>query len=270
MILRELEGREEFLSCVALQEETWGSGFSERVPPAMLMIAHRLGGVVAGAFDQEGEMVGFVFGLTGWEDGEPVHWSDMLAIRKGLRDGGIGTRLKLFQRELCLERGVRLMYWTYDPPESRNAWLNFGKLGAVSHEYARDLYGASDSPLHRGIGTDRLIIRWELDSSRVVERLAGREPAPTLGEIGAVPRAFAVDEGAGWPIPGELGKLTGVGRLLVPVPARLREMSGEAEIALGWRAAVRRALETALAAGWEVRELVRAEGPVSYLLLERP
>lgn len=270
MILRELEGRDEFLSCVALQEETWGSGFSERVPPVMLMIASRLGGVVAGAFDQHGEMAGFVFGLTGWEDGAPVHWSDMLAIRKGLRDGGIGTRLKLFQRKLCLERGIRLMYWTYDPLESRNAWLNFGKLGAVSREYARDLYGASDSPLHRGIGTDRLIMRWELDSSRVVERLAGREPAPTIDEMGAVSRAFEVDEDAVLPIPGEVGKAKGVGRLLVPVPARLHEMSHDAELALGWRAAVRQALEASLAAGWEVRELLRTEGAVSYLLLERP
>jgi hypothetical protein len=77
--IRDLVTREEFRACVELQELTWGSAFSERVPSAILGIAARMGGVVAGSVLPDGSLAGFVFGLTGLEDGVPTHWSDMLA-----------------------------------------------------------------------------------------------------------------------------------------------------------------------------------------------
>ena len=91
-----------------------------------------LGGVAAGAWDERGSLIGFVFGITGIEGGRPVHWSDMLAVRPAFRDVGLGWRLKIYQRRVLLERGVRSCYWTFDPLESRNAYLNFSKLGAVA------------------------------------------------------------------------------------------------------------------------------------------
>ena len=54
LVYRELEGQGELQACVALQEQVWGGGFLERVPSAMLMVATRVGGVVAGAFDRDG------------------------------------------------------------------------------------------------------------------------------------------------------------------------------------------------------------------------
>ena len=134
----------------------WGQGFSERVPASLMKVARRLGGVVASAFDSDGEMVGFVYGMTGPEHGRLIHWSDILAVKPGLRDQGVGRLLKRYQREQVLPRGVTLMRWTFDPLESRNAYLNLGHLGALVREYAVDMYGVSDSPLHRGLGTDRL------------------------------------------------------------------------------------------------------------------
>ena len=41
-----------------------GYSFSERVPPTILMVSQRIGGVTAGAFDGAGRMLGFVFGMT--------------------------------------------------------------------------------------------------------------------------------------------------------------------------------------------------------------
>src|SRR6266702_3327183 len=85
--IRHLSTHEDFVGCVALQEETWGADFSERVPAAILKVSQRLGGVTAGAFDARDQLVGFVFGMTGVENGRLVHWSDMLAVRPQLRDG---------------------------------------------------------------------------------------------------------------------------------------------------------------------------------------
>ena len=67
--------------------------------------------------------------------------------------------------------GITRVYWTFDPLESKNAHLNLNKLGAVAREYVQDMYGQTDSPLHSGIGTDRLVPTWTLDSERVVQRL---------------------------------------------------------------------------------------------------
>lgn len=267
--LRELEALEELQACVELQEVVWGRGFAERAPASILRVARRLGGVVAGAFDAGGRLIGFVFGLTGLEGGEPVHWSDMLAVLPGHRDGGVGTALKRFQRECCLERGVTRMYWTFDPLEARNARVNFGKLGAVAREYVRDMYGASDSPLHRGLGTDRLVALWELDSPRVRARLEGREGPPAPQEVAGAPRAFEVDATGPLPRPGSpLRPAEDGGAVLVPLPGRIQDVKArDPELAGAWRRAVRTALEEGLAEGREVRELVRGSGAVSWLLL---
>lgn len=269
MTIRELDTFEELKACVRLQELVWGDGFSERAPVSLLRVARRLGGVVAGAFGPDGTMIGFVFGLTGLEEGRAVHWSDMLAVRPGLRNAGLGTELKLFQRARCLERGITRMYWTYDPLEARNGWVNLGKLGAVSREYVRDMYGRSDSPLHRGLGTDRLVVLWPLDSPGVEARLAGESPPPTPEDVAGLPRAFPVDEGVSpaRPVVAPGPPPRGEARL-VPVPASIQEVKDvDPESAAAWREAVRAALEAGLAEGLEVTELVRNPGGVHHLLM---
>ena len=177
MTIRPIASLEEYETCAEFQEEIWGRGFSEKVPPAILMIANRLGGLAAGAFTTDGTLEGFVFGLTGVIDGKLVHWSDMLGVRPGGRDSGLGTRLKGYQRAVLLEKGIREMRWTFDPLQGRNAHVNFAKLGIVSREYVESMYGDTDSPLHR-IGTDRLIATWEMDSPRVIERM--KRPAAEI------------------------------------------------------------------------------------------
>jgi predicted GNAT superfamily acetyltransferase len=67
-----------------------------------------------------------------------------------------------------LSRGIRLVEWTFDPLELRNAHFNLNRLGAICRRYAVSLYGVTTSPLHRGLATDRLFAEWHLDSSRVV------------------------------------------------------------------------------------------------------
>ena len=163
--IRPFASIDEFKECVRFQEETWGKDFSERVAVAILKVSQRLGGIAAGAYDAEGGLAGFVFGMTGVQEGQIVHWSDMLAVRPELQDAGLGTRLKAYQRDELISRGVMRMHWTFDPLEAKNAHLNLNKLGAVAGEYVRDMYGQTGSPLHRGIGTDRFVPtpgRWTL------------------------------------------------------------------------------------------------------------
>src|SRR6185295_11484427 len=121
ILFRPLAGADDYAACVELQRTTWGRDFQETVPGSVLKICQKVGGVAAGAFAADGRLLGFVFGLTGVRAGSPpclVHWSHMLAVVPEARDLGLGTRLKLYQRELLLPLGVERVEWTYDPLEA--------------------------------------------------------------------------------------------------------------------------------------------------------
>ena len=83
--IRPFASRAECDACVRLQRETWGEDFVDVVPATILMVSQRVGGVSAGAFDADGRLLGFVFGISGIRAGELVHWSDMLAVRPEAR-----------------------------------------------------------------------------------------------------------------------------------------------------------------------------------------
>jgi len=258
---------DEFRACVELQEETWGRGFSERVPTAILKVSQILGGVAAGAYDPSGHLVGFVFGMTGLRGGQVVHWSDMLAVREEARDGGLGRTLKVYQREQVLALGVEQMHWTFDPLQSRNAYLNFAKLGIVVREYAQDMYGQTDSPLHMGIGTDRFIALWLLKSERVEARLARVDTVVTLEELGDVPFALGAWTDSGDLRPGEADLSLTADRLRVAIPTDIVTiMNHSMELAMEWRMATRPVFAHYLGEGYEVRELVRGNLSSDYLL----
>lgn len=173
--LRPLETQSDYAQCVELQMQTWGRDFTEIVPPAMLMIGQKVGGVSAGAFDESDHLVGFVYGISGLREGRLAHWSHMLAVEEHLGGAGLGCRLKLYQRELLLESGIEIAFWTYDPLVARNAHLNLNKLGADVLRYVPDMYGESTgSELHSGLGTDRIVVRWELLRPRVERAVSNK------------------------------------------------------------------------------------------------
>jgi len=104
----------------------------------------------------------------------------MLAVRDDYRNRGLGTRLKMAQRQEALERGIQLMEWTFDPLEIKNAYLNLRKLGATAHRYEVDFYGVSSSRLQGGLPTDRLVAEWQLDSPRIEAILESHQAAPKV------------------------------------------------------------------------------------------
>jgi predicted GNAT superfamily acetyltransferase len=278
IVIRPLADLRERQECVRLQEATWGQGFADQVPPSILMIAQETGGVASGAFDGD-RLVGFVFGISGLRDGRKVHWSDMLAVLPGYRDHGLGFRLKLHQRDVLLALGVEQVLWTFDPLVSRNAYLNLRRLGAISHTYKRDLYGRSGSPVHEGIGTDRLLAEWWIAGDRVRDRLEDRAGVEGgAAETGEVDDAGSA-EGAGPlvinpPAPGE-GHARPGERLEPPegpavaivVPADIESIRrADARLGLAWRGNLRDAFEAAFDAGYTATDLVRDERLSRYVL----
>ena len=266
-IMRPFETMQEFHDCVELQEETWGRGFSERVPTAILKVSQILGGVAAGAYTEDGDLEGLVFGMTGIRDGELVHWSDLLAVTEHSRDAGLGTQLKAYQREQVLARGVEKMLWTFDPLQSRNAYLNFAKLGIVVQEYAENMYGETDSPLHRGVGTDRFVALWELTSLRTTHRLAGSKPPAQPSEHAI--QVLAETGGHTLPEPGVPDLQSEGKEVLVAIPSDIMQvMNIDIRLAGRWREATRETLVYYMSKGYEVHEIFRGERTSDYLLVQ--
>jgi predicted GNAT superfamily acetyltransferase len=175
--IRRCEGLEELRACVALQREVWNFTDAELVPLRMFVVAEKVGGQVMGAFDGE-RMVGFALSVPGTRSGRVYLHSHMLAVHKDHRNGGLGRRLKLLQREDALARGIELIEWTFDPLEIKNAYLNIEKLGAIARRYNINQYGITSSPLQGGLPSDRLIAEWWLKSGRVETLLeTGKVPA---------------------------------------------------------------------------------------------
>ena len=267
--LRPLESDSDFDAAVTLQREVWGAEFHDLVPAALLRVVGYVGGIAAGAFTDAGELAGFIFGVSGIRDGRLVHWSDTLAVRERYRDCGLGESLKRFQRDHLLPLGIERVYWTFDPLESRNAHLNLNRLGASAGEYVRDFYGATGSTLHEGIGTDRLVVQWELGAPRVValmeERAATRTPC--TGED--VPLVNDVREGAAGLKSGEPLLHLDAPRVRVAIPAGIQQLKSRSpEAAREWRRVTRLAFESYFARGYVARALVR-RGAWSEYLLER-
>jgi len=185
--IRNCKGIEELRACVALQKEVWNFSDADLVPLRMFVVAEKVGGQVMGAFDGS-DMVGFALSVPGTRSGHVYLHSHMLAVRKEYRNGGLGRRLKLMQREDALARGIELIEWTFDPLEIKNAFLNIERLGAIARRYTINQYGITSSPLQGGLPSDRLIAEWWLRSERVETLLAtGKDPAfRREGEI-AVP-----------------------------------------------------------------------------------
>lgn len=207
--------------------------------------------MAVGAYDPRGRLLGFVFGITGIRQGRPVHWSHMLAVRKSARGAGLGKRLKAYQRELLLEAGVEVAYWTFDPLEARNANLNINALGAEPVEYVPDMYGDdTGSELHRGLGTDRLVVRWKLGDSRVQTLLAGQGSAPEPSGSEAPVVGAEVIGGMSVPAESELPELPAV---RVEIPEDIQRVKAESvELARAWRRTTRRAFLRYLSRGWRV------------------
>jgi predicted GNAT superfamily acetyltransferase len=242
--------------CVAIQELTWGTGFTEKIPAAMLLVAQETGGVTSGAFADDGTMLGFVFGVTGLRHGKLAHWSDMLAVRPEAQGQHLGELLKAHQRDHCRALGIDTIYWTYDPLVARNAHLNLNRMGARIDEFIVAMYGeGTNSPLQGDMPTDRFIVSWAVDPAE------GAAPLDTLPSDLALVVGEQAEE-----LP--LVESDAVG---VRVPRDISALaSSDIAAARRWRFATRRAFQHYLEQDYHVRGFVADARGGTYLLVRRP
>jgi predicted GNAT superfamily acetyltransferase len=271
---------EQFHQCEELQRQVWGLSDTDVIPLHLLLIAQKSGGLVLGAFDEEGRMIGLLFGFLGARDAtaqQLKHCSHMVGVLEEWRGRGVGYQLKLAQREHALAQGLELVTWTYDPLESLNAALNIGKLGVVCRTYFRELYGEMEDERNVGLSSDRFEAEWWVASQRVVARVTSGGYRPSLDavlESGAqlLNPATAGPDGLVLPSPPSLEPMAEE-TVLVEIPAHLQAIkAADMALAQQWRAQTRQIFERCFAAGYTVTEFVsELQGDLrrSYYVLQR-
>lgn len=274
-----------FHACEEVQKRAWGMDDILVVPIHLLITAQKNGGLVLGAFNEEGEMVGFLFGFLGatrtraGDEKAPArlrHCSHMMGIVPEYQAKGVGYQLKLRQAEHVHSQGLDLVTWTYDPLESLNANLNVCKLGVVCDTYLRDTYGEMTTALHVGLPSDRFQVEWWITSRRVEERIEKGGVKLRLDEVldhGAkqVNVATVGPDGFLWPSVYDL--LTTSKDAVIEVPANFQSIkSADMSLATEWRQHTREIFTHYFDAGYTMTEFIseiREGRRSSYYLLQQ-
>jgi predicted GNAT superfamily acetyltransferase len=274
--IRDLKSIDDLSQLKAVEKEVWGMTDEDALPLTLAIACKAAGNLFVGAFAKEKDkekLVGFAFGFFGREHGQTTIHSHMLAVLDAYRHLDLGSRLKQAQRERAMAMGVHEMTWTFDPLQSRNAHFNFSKLGVVSDTYKVDFYGPeTSSMLHRN-GTDRLWVRWILNSRRVRDRLTGKSTnarVETLDAMKLLAPLVRFDP-SGRPGRADLAESLGRQRVSIEIPGDILHVERtDMGLAREWRDATRWAFREALKAGFVVAEFCRSirgqQGPGAYLL----
>lgn len=252
LVIRELANPAEFRETMEVSKEAWQFADREVSPAADLIAATHSGGLTAGAFLGR-RMIGFVHGVPRTNRGEPCQHSHLLAVRPEAQGKRLSAKLKLFQRAWCLDRGIRLVTWTYDPFLIKNARLNLGRLRATVQTLLPDFYGHMGG-IYGAIPTDRFEVTWRLDDP-IVERAArGEEPLP-----GRDPAEL--------PVAAAGRKLPSAPAVLVPFPAGAPGLyRTHPDVAIAARRRFARVVTRLFERGYVAIGVVeRADGP-AYLL----
>ena len=266
IVIRDIESIADLRAVETLQKDVWGSDDLDVVPLTIFVAGRAVGATLIGAYDGA-SLVGFVYGFTGYENGQVTHHSHMLAVSPAYRNHQLGFKLKAAQRERVLAQGIKRITWTFDPLQSLNAHLNFRKLGVVSNSYKINFYGEATSSFLHQIGTDRLWVTWLLDSPRVRERLQADQSPPLFASAEALVR---VSHGS-TPQKNESSEVFGQEHLSIEIPWDINALQrDDPKLALEWRAATRWAFTAALDSDYLVEEfssVTRDEQRIGVYLL---
>jgi predicted GNAT superfamily acetyltransferase len=288
--IRDLQSLDDLKQAAEVEREVWELSELDITPITLAIATKEAGSIWVGAFDGP-KLAGFAFGFLGMERGQLMVHSHMLAVRKPYRDSHLGYKLKLAQREralaLRIEDGrntdarsndlrhndirIHEMTWTFDPLQSKNAHLNFARLGVVSEIYKPDFYGLeTSSVLHRN-STDRLWVTWPLTSRRVQERLQGKDLRPEILDALSTLTPLIRFNGDGKPVRTDLASALSRQRIAIEIPSDIGDVEQkDPALAREWRQQTRWAFTEALKAGFFVAEFCRTvrgqQGPGVYLL----
>jgi predicted GNAT superfamily acetyltransferase len=261
--IRAVESIEDIRKAVEFQQLIWGENAT---PLTQLVAVMHHGGIVLTA-ESQGQIIGFSYGFPGYKGRDVYLLSHMLAIHPEYRDRGIGRQLKLEQRNWAMKNGYGKMVWTYDPLETRNAYLNLCKLGGYVKNYVENYYGIMNDKLNFGMPTDRFVLEWDLDSPKAHMAMHGH--LDVSGWSG-FPTLYGVSYLNGLPAPDEEIREMGSDHCLAPVPSDIQSIKSQNfELAVAWRHRIRSAVSAKFQEGYRIEGIIRSASDAvnAYVLI---
>jgi predicted GNAT superfamily acetyltransferase len=173
---RLLTTSDDFSDCIELQKRIWGLddlGATSPITLTALSMNNPAMGVLLGGF-VDGELVGFVLVMPALEP--YTVYAHMLGVVDDHRDSGLGQRLNREAFEIIQKKGIRRVFWTFEPLESRNTHVYLNKVGAVGIAYKTSCFEV-DCDMHRGLPLDRIMAFLDLDNPAIPEHVESIDDA---------------------------------------------------------------------------------------------
>lgn len=186
----------------------------------------------------------------------------MLGIDENYRSKGIGECLKKKQQEIAIQKGYTEICWTYDPLETRNAYLNLTKLKGICSVYKENAYGEMKDDLNKGLPSDRFEVHWHISSEHVTAVEAENyNNAVSLNEVsinnGIPVRTVLYNE-----------KLTAdVYSFTVPKDFQHVKAYSQ-ELAVEWRMTTRKIFQELFSAGYTAVHLIPGKYTAQYIFVK--
>lgn len=265
--IRPISTQQEAEQAEQLQRHAWGMSDLEILPGLAMHAMQHNGAIWLGAFDGD-VLAGYVLGMIGTHPHTPEKpavdclqiYSVMMGILPDYQNQQIGYALKLAQRDVALQRGIELITWTYDPLESRNGWLNIGKLGAVCNDYLLDYHGQLGG-INAGLSTDRFYVSWQIASERVTRFVARTESPMVLANCDG----HIINES------GLATELSNYHTILIQIPANIQAIkSVDLVTAQLWRGHTKYLFQHYFSSGYTVVNFIRHNSEKCYYVLSRP
>jgi predicted GNAT superfamily acetyltransferase len=266
VVLRQLHSMEEFRALLELQVLIWGMSYGDATSPHLMAAVRHNGGVIIGA-EIGGQLVGFCFGFPVPRGDQWLLWSHMTGVISDYQGQGIGHKIKLAQRQWCLDRGYTMMGWTFDPMQRGNANFNFHRLGTVSNIYIVNHYGEMTDEINAGLASDRLEVTWHLNDERV--RTLAEKPLVETNDNRFEKTAFLLRRN-------DLGDLIRAEETpferdtcYVEIPYRVSDLKRDnIDEAQHWQLAVRWALQQAFERNYTIIDFV-TQGTCGWYVLQK-
>jgi predicted GNAT superfamily acetyltransferase len=204
--IRECLSIDDFQQCIELERRVWNDDDIDIMPIRLYMISKNCNAPTFGAFTSTGRIIGFVHTSLALIDQNIAYHSHLAGVVEELRHKDIGYKLKLAQRQHAIAANVPMIFWSFDPLQSRNAHFNINKLGAIIRTYKINYYGEGVSSVFDShLPSDRVIAEWWIGSPQVESVLNGNRPKVESPDVNVeIPdnvdeiRAQSLEEHVNW------------------------------------------------------------------------
>jgi predicted GNAT superfamily acetyltransferase len=262
--------RESFKQLEAFQTIFLGRG--DIIPYHVLIAFQEMGGLVLVAYDQNNRPVGLLCGYNSFKNGELFHYIHFCGVLPEYSDSELSTELRIAVRKHLLDENINQAVWLIDPLNPFEAYTSIHKLGGIGREYMRNFYGLMRGPQNRGLESDRLLIRWKLDSKEVEEKLSRKlkDEVDNVYLVNFEKSNVIVRDGPFKRILDYKLNLN-VERFCLEIPTDIESMKKkDLSIAIEWREMTRRIFEHYLPRGYVIAEVLKdSRSDSCYYIFEK-